>query len=335
MALLEVENLRTFFHTRAGVVRAVDGVSFSLEEGETLGIVGESGSGKSVTCYSILGLIPQPPGRIESGVARFSGIDLLDCNERELRRIRGKRISMIFQDPMTSLNPYLRVSDQLVEPLMVHEKMSRRNALKKAVNSLEEVGIQDAGRRINLYPHQFSGGMRQRVMIAMALINQPEILIADEPTTALDVTVQAQILELIRRRQKELGTAVIFITHDLGVVASFCRRVNVMYAGRIAESAFTDDLFALPLHPYNASLQQAIPGLHRKGEPLFTIPGSPPDLSRAIQGCAFAPRCPFVADLCRNTETSSEEPIPGHATSCLRVLRGEVTELRKPALAVV
>jgi oligopeptide transport system ATP-binding protein len=311
-------------------------VSFSVEPGETLGIVGESGSGKSVTCYSILGLIPQPPGRIESGTARFGGIDLLDCRESELRRIRGKRISMIFQDPMTSLNPYLRVSDQLIEPLLVHEKISRRQALKKAITSLEEVGIQDAGRRAHFYPHQFSGGMRQRVMIAMALINQPEILIADEPTTALDVTVQAQILELIRRRQKELGTAVIFITHDLGVVASFCRRVNVMYAGRIVESALTDDIFALPLHPYNASLQQSIPALHRKGELLFTIPGAPPDLSRRMAGCSFAPRCPFAVDLCRSTETNLEEPIPEHSTSCLRVLRGEVTDLRlKPALAAV
>ena len=336
MPLLEVENLRVSFYTRAGVVRAVDGVSLSVEAGETLGIVGESGSGKSVTCYSILGLIPQPPGRIESGTARFGSIDLLDSGEGVLRRIRGKRIAMIFQDPMTSLNPYLRVSDQLMEPLLVHEKISRRQALKKAIDSLEEVGIQDAGRRVHLYPHQFSGGMRQRVMIAMALINQPEILIADEPTTALDVTVQAQILELIRRRQKELGTAVIFVTHDLGVVASFCRRVNVMYASRIVESGLTDDIFALPLHPYNASLQQSIPALHRKGEPLFTIPGAPPDLSRKMAGCSFAPRCPFAVGLCRNTETNLEEPIPEHSTSCLRVLRGEVTDLRlKPALAAV
>jgi oligopeptide transport system ATP-binding protein len=336
MPLLEVENLRTSFYTRSGVVRAVDGVSFSVDAGETLGIVGESGSGKSVTCYSILGLIPQPPGRVESGSARFDGIDLLDCKENELRRFRGKRISMIFQDPMTSLNPYLRVSDQLIEPLLVHERVSRREALKRAIASLEEVGIQDAGRRVHLYPHQFSGGMRQRVMIAMALINRPEILIADEPTTALDVTVQAQILELIRRRQKELGTAIIFITHDLGVVASFCRRVNVMYAGRVVESGFTEDIFAAPLHPYNAALQQSIPALHRKGESLFTIPGAPPNLSRAITGCSFAPRCPFAADLCRNNPTALEEPIAGHSTACLRVLRGDVSDLRlKPALAAV
>jgi oligopeptide transport system ATP-binding protein len=336
MSLLEVENLRVSFYTRAGVVRAVDGVSFSVDPGETLGIVGESGSGKSVSCYSILGLIPQPPGRVESGTARFGGIDLLDCKDSELRRIRGKRISMIFQDPMTSLNPYLRVSDQLVEPLLVHEKISRRQALKQAIASLEEVGIQDAGRRVNLYPHQFSGGMRQRVMIAMALINRPEILIADEPTTALDVTVQAQILELIRRRQKDLGTAVVFVTHDLGVVASFCRRVNVMYAGRIVESGFTEDIFAMPLHPYNAALQQSIPALHRKGEPLFTIPGAPPDLSRVVAGCSFAPRCPFAVDLCRNNAATLEEPISEHSTACSRVLRGEVTDLRlKAALAAV
>jgi oligopeptide transport system ATP-binding protein len=320
MPLLEVENLRTSFYTRAGVVRAVDGVSFSVDAGETLGIVGESGSGKSVTCYSILGLIPQPPGRIESGTARFDGVDLLNCKDSELRRFRGKRISMIFQDPMTSLNPYLRVSDQLIEPLLVHERVSQRQALKRAITSLEEVGIQDAGRRVHLYPHQFSGGMRQRVMIAMALINRPEILIADEPTTALDVTVQAQILELIRRRQKDLGTAIIFITHDLGVMASFCRRVNVMYAGRVVESA----------------LQQSIPALHRKGESLFTIPGAPPDLTRDISGCSFAPRCPFAADLCRNSPTTLEEPITGHSTACLRVLRGEINDLRlKPALAAV
>src|ERR1700733_6153036 len=336
MSLLDVENLRTYFYTRGGVIRAVNDVSFSLSRGETLGIVGESGSGKSVTCYSLLGLIPKPPGKIVSGHANFGGVDLLNCPESELRQIRGKRISMIFQDPMTSLNPYMRISDQLVEPLLVHEKVTRSKAFAKAVESLEEVGIQDAGSRINLYPHQFSGGMRQRVMIAMALISRPEILIADEPTTALDVTVQAQILELIKRRQKDLGTSVIFITHDLGVVASFCKRVNVMYAGRIVESGFTEDIFGMPLHPYNAALQQSIPALHRKGEPLFTIPGAPPDLSRVVSGCSFAPRCPFSVDLCRNSAVTLEEPIAGHSTSCSRVLRGEVNDLRlKPVLAVI
>jgi oligopeptide transport system ATP-binding protein len=334
MPLLEIENLRTYFHTRAGIIRAVDDVSFSLEEGETVGIVGESGSGKSVTCYSILGLIPQPPGRIESGIARFDGIDLLHCSSEQLRRIRGKRISMIFQDPMTSLNPYLRVSEQIMEPLLVHEKISQRKALLKAIAALEEVGIQDAARRIQLYPHQFSGGMRQRVMIAMALISRPEILIADEPTTALDVTVQAQILELIRQSQQNLGMAVIFITHDLGVVASFCESVNVMYAGRIVESAPTEELFAMPLHPYNASLQQSIPALHRKGDPLYTIPGAPPDLSHEIKGCPFIPRCAFAKELCQTSEIELDEPIPGHTTSCQRVLRGELGDLRLKAQAV-
>jgi oligopeptide transport system ATP-binding protein len=328
MSLLEVENLRTYFYTRGGVIRAVNDVSFSLSRGETLGIVGESGSGKSVTCYSLLGLIPKPPGKIVSGHANFGGVDLLNCPESELRQIRGKRISMIFQDPMTSLNPYMRISDQLVEPLLVHEKVSRSKAFAKAVASLEEVGIQDAGSRINLYPHQFSGGMRQRVMIAMALISRPEILIADEPTTALDVTVQAQILELIKQRQKDLGTAVIFITHDLGVVASFCKDVNVMYAGRIVESASTEEIFARPTHPYNAALQQSIPALHKKGELLFTIPGLPPDLTIEIPGCSFAPRCAHAIERCKEEPPSLQEATPNHRTSCARFQRGEISDVR-------
>jgi oligopeptide transport system ATP-binding protein len=328
MSLLEVENLRTYFYTRGGVIRAVNDVSFSLSRGETLGIVGESGSGKSVTCYSLLGLIPKPPGKIVSGHANFGGVDLLNCPESELRQIRGKRISMIFQDPMTSLNPYMRISDQLVEPLLVHEKVSRSKAFAKAVASLEEVGIQDAGSRINLYPHQFSGGMRQRVMIAMALISRPEILIADEPTTALDVTVQAQILELIKQRQKDLGTSVIFITHDLGVVASFCKDVNVMYAGRIVESASTEEIFARPTHPYNAALQQSIPALHKKGELLFTIPGLPPDLTIEIPGCSFAPRCAHAIERCKEEPPSLQEATPNHRTSCARFQRGEISDVR-------
>src|SRR5580692_656508 len=328
MALLEVENLRTYFYTRAGIIRAVDNVSFSLEQGDTMGIVGESGSGKSVTCYSILGLIPRPPGKIVSGCARFGGMDLLSCPKEQLRRVQGKRISMIFQDPMTSLNPYMRVSDQLVEPLLVHEKMRRSQALAKAIVSLEEVGIQDAASRIDLYPHQFSGGMRQRVMIAMALISRPEILIADEPTTSLDVTVQAQILELIKQRQRDLGTAVIFITHDLGVVASFCNSVNVMYAGRIVESAPTDEIFAHPTHPYNAALQQSIPALHKKGELLFTIPGMPPDLTIDLPGCSFAPRCAHAIDRCHEDSPSPQEIVPSHRTACTRFQRGEISEVR-------
>jgi len=328
MALLEVENLRAYFYKGARVVRAVDDVSFQLEQGETLGIVGESGSGKSVTCYSILGLIPQPPGKIVSGSARFGGIDLLNCSKDQLLKIHGKRISMVFQDSMTSLNPYMRISDQLVEPLIVHDRIGRGEALKKAIASLEEVGIQDAARRIHLYPHHFSGGMRQRVMIAMALISRPQILIADEPTTALDVTVQAQILELIRQCQRDLGLAVIFITHDLGLMASFCDYVNVMYAGRIVESAPTDEIFSQPMHPYNAALQQSIPALHQKGQPLFTIPGLPPDLTEDLTGCPFAPRCIHVGEECRREQILLKEMTPKHKTSCLRFQNGELIDLR-------
>jgi oligopeptide transport system ATP-binding protein len=325
MPLLEVENLQTSFHTRNGVVRAVRGVSFSLEAGETLGLVGESGSGKSVTCYSLLRLIPQPPGRIEGGRALFDGTDLLSCQPAALRALRGKRIAMIFQDPMTSLNPYLRVEDQIIEPLLIHEKLSRREAAKRALRALEEVGVPDAARRIRSYPHEFSGGMRQRVMIAMALITRPELLIADEPTTALDVTVQAQILELIKQRQRELGMAVVWISHDLGVVAGLCRRVLVMYAGRIVESAPVEAVFRSPRHPYNRALQRSIPALQRKGAELFTIPGQPPDLSRPVEGCAFAPRCEFAADACRRDDPRLVEAAPGHATACGRVQRGEIT----------
>jgi len=287
--LLTVTDLRTSFHTRSGVYRAVDGVSFNVDRGETLGIVGESGSGKSVTCYSLMGLIPQPPGRIEGGSAVFDGIDLLKCSPAQARGLRGKRIAMIFQDPMTSLNPYLRIADQLIEPLLIHERISRQAALRRAGEALEAVGINDAGRRMQLYPHEFSGGMRQRVMIAMALITRPELLIADEPTTALDVTVQAQILELIRQRQRELGMAVIFITHDLGVVAGLCDRVQVMYAGRIVESAPTGTLFSAPRHPYTRALQRSIPALQRKGAALYSIEGLPPDLSRPLPAASTRP----------------------------------------------
>jgi oligopeptide/dipeptide ABC transporter ATP-binding protein len=280
--LLSVENLRTYFHTRSGVYRAVDDVSFTLERGETLGIVGESGSGKSVTCYSLMGLIPQPPGRIESGRALFEGVDLLHCTPAQARAIRGKRISMIFQDPMTSLNPYMRISEQIIEPLLIHEKISRPDALARALAMLEAVGITDAARRMRSYPHEFSGGMRQRVMIAMALITRPDILIADEPTTALDVTVQAQILALIKKMQRELGMAVIFVTHDLAVVSGLCDRVQVMYAGRIVETADTRTLFNSPQHPYTKALQRCIPSLQPKGRELYTIPGLPPDLSKPL-----------------------------------------------------
>ncbi|HEX2099628.1 MAG TPA: ABC transporter ATP-binding protein [Candidatus Synoicihabitans sp.] len=324
MALLTVTDLRTYFHTRSGVTRAVDGVSFKVDRGETLGIVGESGSGKSVTCYSLMGLIPQPPGRIESGSAMFDGVDLLRCSTREARQIRGKRISMIFQDPMTSLNPYLRVSEQLVEPLLIHEKISRAEALKRALAMLEAVGINDAASRIHYYPHEFSGGMRQRVMIAMALITRPELLIADEPTTALDVTVQAQILELIKSMQHELGMAVIFITHDLGVVSGLCDRVQVMYAGRIIETAETRTLFYEPRHPYTRALQRSIPSMQPKGAELYTIQGLPPDLSKPLPGCPFAPRCEFAVDRCYREPAVLTDHNAGHLHACLRVQAGEL-----------
>ena len=324
MPLLSVQDLRTYFHTRNGVFRAVDGVSFSVERGQTLGIVGESGSGKSVTCYSLMGLVPQPPGRIESGTAMFDGIDLLHCSPREARAIRGKRIAMIFQDPMTSLNPYLKVSEQIIEPLLIHERISKRNALDRALEALNAVGINDAAKRIHAYPHEFSGGMRQRVMIAMALITKPELLIADEPTTALDVTVQAQILELIKKLQQEFGMAVIFITHDLGVISGLCDQVQVMYAGRVVETADTRSLFYEPRHPYTRALQRSIPSMQPKGGELYTIPGLPPDLSKPLPGCAFAARCEHAADLCRRESPRLMPLKPGHDQACLRVQAGEI-----------
>ena len=324
MPLLDVKNLRTHFHTRAGIVRAVDGVSFSVEPGEMLGIVGESGSGKSVANLSLLGLIPTPPGKIESGSARFGDTDLLSCSNAERRSIRGKRISMIFQDPMTALNPYHRIGAQIMEPLLIHERCGKREARARAINMLQRVGIQDAERRIRAYPHQFSGGMRQRVMIAMALITHPELLIADEPTTALDVTVQAQILELIKNMQSELGMAVILVTHDLGVIAESCDRVHVMYAGRIVESASTTELFAAPKHPYTRALMASIPATQRKGEILHTIAGSPPDLTREIAGCPFAPRCEHAAPKCTAQPVELLNIAPGHATACLRIQLGEI-----------
>jgi oligopeptide transport system ATP-binding protein len=322
--LLQVDDLRTYFHTRGGIVRAVDGVSFSINKGETVGIVGESGSGKSVACYSLLRLIPQPPGRFESGRAMFGGVDLLHCSDNELQRIRGNRLAMIFQDPMTSLNPYMRVGDQVVEPLLLHRGMSRDEAFTAGVAALRDVGIVDAERRMRSYPHEFSGGMRQRVMIAMALITHPELLIADEPTTALDVTVQAQILDLIRKMQRELGSAVIFITHDIGIVSGFCDRVLVMYAGRIIETAPTAQLFYRPKHPYNEALQRSIPALSSKGTDLYTIPGAPPDVSKPITGCPFAPRCQYAQEKCVTTPVQLLEVAPNHSSACLRVQLGEI-----------
>ncbi len=324
MSTLDVRDLRTHFHTREGTVRAVDGVSFSVARGETLGLVGESGSGKSVCAYSLLRLLPMPPGRIEGGEARFGEVDLLRCSAEELRRIRGNRISMVFQDPMTSLNPYMTIGDQVGEPLRIHEGMSRREAREKALAMLRAVGIVDAERRLSDYPHQFSGGMRQRVVIAMALVSHPELLIADEPTTALDVTVQAQILSLIRDLQREMGMAVMLITHDLGVVANTCDRVLVMYAGRILESAPRPALFARPRHPYTQALLDSLPATRVDGGALYTIPGLPPDLAAVTAGCPFAPRCRHAVERCRAGTVNLAEVAPSHASACLRVQEGEL-----------
>jgi oligopeptide transport system ATP-binding protein len=322
MPLLQVQNLTTHFHTRNGIVRAVDGVSFTLEKGKTLGIVGESGSGKSVTCYSMLGLIPMPPGKIEVGTAHFDGQDLLQVDSKTLRSIRGKRISMIFQDPMTALNPYMTIGAQLIEPLLLHTQVSKAEATQKAIDMLDAVGIQDAAQRMKAYPHHFSGGMRQRVVIAMALITDPDLLIADEPTTALDVTVQAQVLELIKTMQQKKEMAVILVTHDLGVIASTCDEVLVMYAGKICEAAAAQDLFAKQKHPYTQALLKSLPSMNTDGQDLYSIPGMPPDLTKPMQGCSFAPRCEYATDGC-STETIELLPTETtHHTACIRVQKG-------------
>ena len=322
MALLEVNNLAISFHTRRGVVRAVRDVSFTLDRGQTLGIVGESGSGKSVTCTALLGLLPKS-ATIDAGTASFDGIDLIHADEKTWRGIRGKKTGMVFQDPMSALNPYLRVSTQLTEALRLHKKMGAKDALDAAVKELEAVGLPDARERIENYPHQFSGGQRQRILIAMALLLRPELLIADEPTTALDVTVQAQILELLQARQKELGTAVILITHNLGVAAALCDRIQVMYAGCVMESGTAEDVLNRPAHPYTAALKKAIPsGI--SGSELLAIPGSPPPAGTEIAGCPFAPRCQFACPACSNAQTM-KEIAAGHANACARIQNGEIT----------
>jgi oligopeptide transport system ATP-binding protein len=297
--LLEVKDLRTYFETEDGVVKAVDGIGFALKGGETLGIVGESGSGKSVANLSLMRLISEPPGKIVSGEILFGGRDVLKLSAREMRDIRGKQISMIFQDPMTSLNPFMRISRQLMEVTQTHLGHSKAQARTHAIKMLELVGIPDARERADSYPHEFSGGMRQRVMIAMALSCQPELLIADEPTTALDVTIQAQILELIKRLKAETGASVILITHDLGVVAGMTDHVIVMYAGKVFEQAPTAELFARPGNPYTRGLLRSVPDPLAEQGSLYQIPGLPPDLARLPPGCPFAPRCERAADICR------------------------------------
>jgi peptide/nickel transport system ATP-binding protein len=319
MALLEVENLQTHFRTPDGVNRAVDGVSFYVEEGETLAIVGESGCGKSVTAMSILRLIPEPPGKI-AGALRLEGCDLMTLDDRAMRAIRGNDISMIFQEPMTSLNPVLSIGRQLGETLRLHQGLDHKSAQSRAADMLNLVGISEPGRRLREYPHQMSGGMRQRVMIAMALACNPKLLIADEPTTALDVTIQAQILDLMAELKRRIGAAIVLITHDLGVVAEVAERVMVMYAGRKVEEAPAAALFRAPRHPYTQGLLGAVPKLGSSltgaETRLAEIPGTVPSLKQRIIGCVFAGRCPRATELCRQVAPALELKAPGHLAAC-------------------
>ena len=320
--ILDIVDLRTWFFTRDGVVRAVDGVSFHVDPGETLAIVGESGCGKSVTALSILRLIPSPPGRIVSGSIKFAGRDLLGLTETAMRQVRGNEISMIFQEPMTSLNPVLTIGRQIAETLILHQGLGRKAANAKAVDMLRLVNIPEAEQRVAEYPHQLSGGMRQRVMIAMALACNPQLLIADEPTTALDVTIQAQILDLMRELKQKIDAAIVLITHDLGVVAEMAQRVVVMYAGRKIEEAAVSELFRRPLHPYTRGLLASIPrlgpSLGGQAPRLVEIPGVVPSLTEAIAGCAFAARCDIATDICRRAPPGLEEKRPGHFAACFR-----------------
>ena len=317
--LLEVDGLKTHFFTRDGVVRAVDGVSFSIAPGETLALVGESGCGKSVTSLSIMRLIASPPGRVVAGTVRFDGRNLLDLSEAEMRKVRGNDISMIFQEPMTSLNPVLTIGRQIAESLVLHRGMTRSDAMARTVELLRLVNIPEPARRAAEYPHQMSGGMRQRVMIAMALACDPKLLIADEPTTALDVTIQAQILDLMRELQAKTGAAILLITHDLGVVAEMAQRVVVMYAGRKVEEAPVAELFARPRHPYTRGLMNSMPRLgegHGARQRLQEIPGMVPSLREPLAGCAFAARCTHAVDGCRAEVPGFEAKAPGHAVAC-------------------
>ena len=315
--LLEIKNLTTRFYTQDGVVNAVNGISYSLEPGATLGIVGESGCGKSVSMLSVMRLIPDPPGKIEDGEVIFYGRDLLKLTDAEMRRVRGAEIAMVFQDPMTSLNPVLTVGFQITEALKLHQGMNDSEAQERAAELLSLVGIPNAVERLDDYPHQFSGGMRQRAMIAMALSCNPLLLIADEPTTALDVTIQAQIIDLVKRLQEQMEMAVIWITHDLGVVARLTQRVLVMYAGYIIEDAAVKELYGSPRHPYTIGLLGSLPRLDEApGTKLISIPGQPPDLVALPQGCPFAPRCDYVIEMCTHQNPALEMVSPGHNVAC-------------------
>jgi oligopeptide/dipeptide ABC transporter ATP-binding protein len=317
VALLEIEGLKTQFFTSAGTVRAVDGVNYNVEAGETVAVVGESGCGKSVTALSIMRLVADPPGKIVEGEIRFNGTDLLSLDEEEMRQIRGRDIGMVFQEPMTSLNPVLSVGRQLTETLETHFGMSREDADKRAIELLGLVGIAEPERRLAQYPHHFSGGMRQRVMIAMALACDPKLIIADEPTTALDVTIQAQILELMKNLTREMGVAMIIITHNLGVVARYADRVNVMYAGKIVESGSAKEIYHNPRHPYTLALLKSVPRLDLpRGAKLDPVDGQPPDLARLDDGCPFRPRCRFAQDGCANDVPPLAEVREKHWSAC-------------------
>ncbi|MBW2623317.1 MAG: ABC transporter ATP-binding protein [Deltaproteobacteria bacterium] len=315
--LLDVKNLKTQFFTDTGVVKAVDGISFDLSAGETLGLVGESGCGKSVTALSILRLIPNPPGKVVGGEIFFDGRDLLQISDNEIRDVRGNHIAMIFQEPMTSLNPVLTIGRQVSEPMEVHQGIKLKQALEKSKELLSKVQIAASGRRVHDYPHQFSGGMRQRAMIAMGLGCNPKLIIADEPTTALDVTVQAQLLELMKGLTRDFGTALIIITHNLGVVARYADRVNVMYAGRIVEKGSADDIYLDPKHPYTIGLMKSVPQLDADVKvKLVPIQGQPPDLANVPDGCAFHPRCDFAIDVCREQVPELETVGEKHEKAC-------------------
>jgi len=330
--LLQVRGLKTYFHTPMGVVKAVDGVSYDLHRGEALAVVGESGSGKTVNALSVMRLVPDPPGKIEEGSVVFDGQDILALPEKTMRRIRGNHIGMIFQDPMTSLNPVFKVGDQIREAIEVHLGLSRREAKERAIELMEMAEIPMARERYGMYPHEFSGGMRQRAMIAMALSCEPKLLIADEPSTALDVTIQAQIMELIGRLRREKNLGVMLITHDLGVVAGVAETVLVMYAGKVVEYAAIDEVYYRSKHPYAWSLMRAVPRLDEKRERLLTIGGSPPSLINLPPGCSFSPRCPFAEDICRREEPPLVEVEKGHLSAChfatdFESRAGEVTGL--------
>ncbi|HET9660781.1 MAG TPA: ABC transporter ATP-binding protein [Thermomicrobiales bacterium] len=314
--ILELDDLQVHFSTRSGELHAVDGVSLSIAPGETLGLVGESGSGKSVTARAIMRLVPTPPGRYAGGRILFEGKDLLTLSEREMQAMRGHQISMVFQDPMTFLNPVYTAGEQVAEAIRTHQGASRADAKAQTIELFRTVGIPNAEARFSAYPHELSGGLRQRVMISMALSSRPRLLIADEPTTALDVTIQAQILDLLRNLQQEFGMSILLITHDLGVVAEMCDKVAVMYAGRIVEEASIEPIFDNPGHPYTNGLLEAIPNASNDGAPFRPIPGSPPDLARLPPGCRFAPRCRYRQEICISTPPPMVQIAPGHDALC-------------------